>query len=184
MLSKGDVMDNYATRPDQQSVQFMRILPGPIEKIWAYIADGKKRGEWFASGDLPPVGQTFELRFKHSELSPNQAPPPEQFKEMDATGHVGRERLLALEPPHRMVISFGLEKGVASEVEFKLTEEGDKVRLTLTHSKIPDRAYAVGVSGGWHSHLAILQYKAEGKVPPAFWDIWREIDGAYDKRYS
>ena len=181
-------MDNYATRPDEHTVQFVRILPGPIEKIWDYIADGKKRGEWFASGALPPVGETFELRFKHSELSPNQAPPPERFKEMDATGHVGRERLLALEPPHRMVMSFGLEQGGVSEVEFKLTQEGDpkdnKVRLTLTHSKIPDRAYAVDVSGGWHSHLAILQYKAEGKVPPAFWDVWREIDGVYDKRYS
>jgi hypothetical protein len=42
----------------------------------------------------------------------------------------------------------------------------------------------VDVSGGWHSHLAILQDKVEGKVPPAFWDVWRQYDGVYDRRYS
>ena len=51
------------------------------------------------------------------------------------------------------------------------------------HRKIPNRNFAVNVSGGWHSHLAILQYKAEGKVPPAFWDVWRETEGVYEKRY-
>ena len=68
-------MDDFATRPDPHTVEFVRILPGPIERIWDFIADGKKRGEWFASGDLPEkVGQPFTMRFKHSELSPNQAP--------------------------------------------------------------------------------------------------------------
>ncbi len=48
------------------------------------------------------------------------------------------------------------------------------MRLTLTHRKIPDRDFALGVSGGWHSHLEMLQHRAKGKTPPAFWDIWRE----------
>ena len=69
-------MDYFATRPDPHTVEFVRLLPGPIERIWDFIADGKKRGEWFASGDLPEkVGQPFTMRFKHSELSPDQAPP-------------------------------------------------------------------------------------------------------------
>ena len=84
-------MDDFATRPDPHTVEFVRILPGPIERIWDFIADGKKRGEWFASGDLPEkVGQPFTMRFKHSTLSPNQAPPPEKFIEMDKTGHTPR----------------------------------------------------------------------------------------------
>ena len=186
-------MDNYATNygilADEHTVQFVRILPGPIERIWPYLWDGKKRGEWFASGDMPTKpGESFEMHFKHSTLSPHQAPPPPQFIEMDKTGHHSRNILLAYEPPRRLVFTFGDEKGVASEVEFRLDPEGDpkdnKVRFTLTHSKIPDRAFAVNVSGGWHAHLAILQDKAEGKVPPAFWDVWRQYDGVYDKRYS
>ncbi len=188
MLSKGDVMANYATRPDEHTVQFVRILPGPIERIWEYLWDGKKRGEWFASGAMPTKpGESFEMHFKHSELSPHTAAPPEKMAEMDRTGHISRNTLLVYEPPHRMVFTFGPEKRVYSEVEFRLDPEGDpkdnKVRFTLTHSKTPDRQFAADVSGGWHSHLAILQYKAEGKVPPAFWDVWRQTENVYDKRY-
>ena len=156
-----------------------------MEKIWAYLTDGQKRGEWFAAGALPAkVGETFELNFKHSDLSPNKAPPPERFKEMDAKGFHAKERLLALEPMRRLVHTFGEDNPPPSEVEFLLTPEGDQVRLTLTHRKVPDRAYAVNVSGGWHSHLAILQYKAEGKTPPPFWDVWRETEHTYEKRYD
>lgn len=178
-------MSNYGVRVDAHTVRFERLLPGPIERVWAYLADGDKRGEWFASGALPAkVGESFELRFKHSDLSPNKAAPPEKFAEMDKTGHSGREVLLAIEPPHRLVFSFGHEEKTASEVEFRLMPEGEKVRLVLTHSKIPDRAYAINVSGGWHSHLDILQYKAEGRVPPAFWDVWRGIEDVYEQRYD
>jgi len=182
-------MDNFAKQLDAHTIELVRILPGPIEKIWAYLWDGEKRGEWFASGAMPTkVGESFEMRFKHSELSPHTAAPPEKMADMDCNGHVSRNILLAYEPPRRLVFTFGLEKNIHSEVEFRLDPEGDpkdnKVRFTLTHSKIPDRQFAVGVSGGWHSHLAILEDKANGRVPPAFWDLWREIDGVYDKRYG
>jgi len=178
-------MDKYGKRIDAHTVRFERLLPGPVEKIWAYLTDGQKRGEWFASGALPAkVGETFELNFKHSDLSPNKSPPPDRFKEMDVKGFHAKERLLALEPMRRLVHTFGEENPPPSEVEFALEPEGDMVRLILTHRKIPDRAYAVNVSGGWHSHLAVLQYKAEGKVPPPFWDVWRETEHTYEQRYE
>lgn len=178
-------VDQFGKRIDDHTVRFERLLPGPVEKIWAYLTDSDKRGEWFASGDIPShVGEQFELRFKHSELSPNKAPPPERFNEMDAKGFQSKERLLALEPMRRLVHTFGEESPPASEVEFLLTPEGNKVRLTLTHRKIPDRGYAVNISGGWHSHLAILQDKAEDKVPPPFWDVWRKTEHTYEQRYD
>jgi uncharacterized protein YndB with AHSA1/START domain len=101
--------------------------------------------------------------------------------EMDRNGHTSSNVLLAFEPPHRLAFTFGGEKNPAniSEVEFRLTEEGDKVRLTLTHSKIPSDDYADGVSVGWHSHLDILQSRTEGTTPPAFWDVWRNARGLY-----
>ena len=60
-------------------------LSGPISPT------PKKRGEWLASGPMEPrVGGKLSLRFKHAELSPKQAPPPERFKKMDAEGHQRR----------------------------------------------------------------------------------------------
>jgi uncharacterized protein YndB with AHSA1/START domain len=119
-------MDEFAKRLDDHTVQFVRILPGPIERIWEYLWDGKKRGEWFASGAMPKkAGESFEMRFKHSELSPHQAPPPEKFTEMDKTGHTATNILLAYEPPRRLVFTFGPEARGYSEVEFRLDPEGD-----------------------------------------------------------
>jgi uncharacterized protein YndB with AHSA1/START domain len=177
-------MDRFGKMLDPHTVQFVRLLPGPIERIWAYLWDGEKRGEWFASGPMPTkAGESFELHFKHSTLSPHRAEPPERMREMDRNGHHSRNVLLAYEPPRRLAFSFGDEKGIASEVEFTLREEGDKILLTLTHRKIPDRAFALAVSGGWHAHLDILQDKAEGRTPPAFWDVWRKADEGYQGRY-
>jgi uncharacterized protein YndB with AHSA1/START domain len=183
-------MDDFAKKLDDRKIQFVRILPGPIEKIFAYLWDGEKRGEWFASGAMPTMpGERFEMRFKHSEFSPHKSVPPEKMKEMDEKGHGSVNTLIVYEPPYRLAFTFGSEKGRGiSEVEFRLAQEGglkdNKVRLTLTHSEIPDRGVMLGVSGGWHSHLDVLEYKAKGEIPPGFWDIWRRYDGIYDKRYG
>jgi uncharacterized protein YndB with AHSA1/START domain len=182
-------MQALANKIDDHTIQFVRILPGPIEKIWDYLVDSEKRGQWFAKGAFPAkVGEPFELRWKHSELSPNSAPPPESMAEMDKTGHKATNILLKIEPPHLLAFTFGGSKmhpDKISEVEFKLTQEGppadNKVRFTLTHSKIPDESYRTGVTGGWQSHLEMLQYRAEGKTPPAFWDVWRDVQAAYGK---
>jgi uncharacterized protein YndB with AHSA1/START domain len=184
---KDNAMSDFAEKLDQHTVCFVRLLPGPIERVWDYLYDGRKRGEWFAAGPMPAkVGETFEMHFKHSDMSPHKAEPPEKMRAIDATGHHSTNRLLACEPPHRLVFTFGpsTHVGEASEVEMRLQQEGDKVRLTLTHSRIPDRGFMLAVSGGWHSHLDVLGYRLRDEVPPAFWDIWRQYDGAYDKRYA
>ena len=179
-------MIDFAEKLNDRTIEFVRILPGPIERVWDYLWDSEKRGEWFASGPMPAkVGETFHMQFKHSKLSPHTTEPPEKMREMDKTGHSSTNTLLVCEPPRRLAFTFGGEKdpNKISEVEFRLEPQGDKVRLTLTHSKIPDRGIMLGVSGGWHAHLDVLGYRARGETPPAFWDIWRKYDGVYDKRY-
>jgi uncharacterized protein YndB with AHSA1/START domain len=171
--------DDFGSVLSPTEVRFQRLLPGPIETVWAYLTDSKKRGEWFASGPLDPrIGGNITLRFKHSDLSPHKAPPPERFKDMDARGYEGAGTITAWDPPRRLAYTWD----PSSEVVFELEPRGDKVLLTLTHRKLANRDEMVGVSGGWHAHLAVLVEKAYGRVPPAFWDLWRSIDGQYDKR--
>ena len=121
-------------------------------------------------------------------LSPDGARRRKKVIEMDKVGHISRNILLAYEPPHRLAFTFGPEARGYSEVEFRREQKGDpkdnKVRFTLTHSKILDNQYAVDVSGGWHSDLAILEEKARDNTPPAFWDVWRRYEGVYGKRYD
>ena len=181
-------MSEFGIRVDDSTVRFERFLPGPIEKVWAYLADSDKRGEWFTSGTLPAkVGERFEMRFHHADYSPHKSPPPPGLETVDREPQVMNSILLALEPPRRLAFSFGqsLEPSQYTEVDIRLTPQADgKIKLTLTHSKLPDRDYALKISGGWHSHLAMLQHKAEGRVPPSIWDVWRQVDGVYDKRYA
>lgn len=173
-------MSGYGTVLSPTEVRFERLLPGPIETVWDYLTDSERRGEWFASGPMDlRVGGKIRFRFKHSDLSPNKAPPPDRFKEMDGTGHESSGEITELDPPRHLAFMWG-----NSEVVFDLETQGDKVLLTLTHRRLPSREEMVGVMGGWHAHLAILVDKANGRTPRPFWDVWRATDGVYDKRVA
>jgi len=160
-------------------VRFERLLPGPIETLWKFLVDSDKRGQWLASGpmELRPGG-AVELRFRHGDLSPHKVAPPERFIEMDEKGHVGHERVLRVEPPRLLAISWG-----DSDVTFELVPEGEKVRLILTHRRLTDRANLVQTSGGWHTHLAILVERAHGRTPPASWTVFGNIEAEYEELY-
>jgi uncharacterized protein YndB with AHSA1/START domain len=180
-------MSDFAKELDRATVRFERILPGPIERVWDYLYDSEKRREWFATGPMPAkVGETFTMHFSHKGYSPHPSVAPEKMREVDRHGHDSVHTLLACEPPTRLAYTFG--KDGVSQVEFRLSREGDpkdnKVRLVLTHSRLPDRGFKLSISGGWHSHLDILEHKLRGETPPGFWDIWRKYDGAYDARYD
>ncbi len=56
------------------------------------------------------------------------------------------------------------------------------MRLILIHRKLPTRAEMVQTSGGWHTHLAILVERANGRVPMAFWTVFGDIEQDYEKR--
>ena len=181
-------MDTYGRLVNPQTVVFERLLPGPIERVFDYLWNEDKRKLWFTTGAMPTApGEKFQMHWMHKNYSPNTSVPPDAMKEMDEKGHSSTNTLLVYEPPHRLVFTFGEGKygpDNATEVEFLLKREGDQVRLTLTHSKIPERGYALGISGGWHTHLDVLEYQLKNQTPPGFWDIFRRYDGVYDKRYS
>ena len=165
-------------------VRFERLLPGPIEMVWEFLVDSDKRGQWLASGPMElKEGGAIELRFQHRDLSPHKVAPPERYKEMDEKGHVAHERVLRVEPPRLLVISWDGKSWEKSEVTFELVPEGKNVRLILTHKNLPNRAAMVGTSGGWHTHLDVLVERANGRVPKAFWTVFGDIESQYDKRY-
>jgi uncharacterized protein YndB with AHSA1/START domain len=48
------VNDEFGAILSPAEVRFQRLLPGPIETVWAYLTDSRKHGEWFASGPIEP----------------------------------------------------------------------------------------------------------------------------------
>ncbi len=165
------------------TIRFERVLPGPIEQVWAYLTESEKRGKWFAAGEIEPhVGGKFELRFDHASLSLENDPPPEKYKQMvEKPGPFYNERVTRYEPPR--VLSWTWDGGIdgPSEVTFELKPQGEKVLFVLTHRRLAGKHMA-GIAGGWHTHLAVLVEQINNRLRRPFWTIFAETDGEYIKR--
>jgi uncharacterized protein YndB with AHSA1/START domain len=169
-------MNEYGVVAAPDTVRLERLLPGPIERVWAYLTESDERRTWFASGPMElRVGGKVELVFHHSELSAEKN-APEKFKKHE--GHTMHGRVTACEPPRLLSYTFGN----AGEVTFELAPQGGDVLLVLTHRRLADRNMMVSVSSGWHSHLAILIDKLNGEEPRPFWTTVTKMEAEYEKR--
>jgi len=173
---------DYAALPEPGTLRFERVLPGPIERVWSYLVDSDKRAQWLASGKMEPrVGAALELKFYHSSLSRKTAPVPEPYKNSEE-GQVTQHTVTRFEPPRLLALTWGSGKEGPSEVTFELTPQDENVRLVLTHRRLRDRKAMLGVGPGWHSHLAILVERLNGREPDAFWAIFARAKDEYEKR--
>lgn len=110
---------------------------------------------------------------EHAELDPQ---PGGGFA-VDIAGYPIRGRFLHVEPPTRVVVSWGLAGSAdlpagASTVEFRLTTIEHGTRVELIHSGLPETELA-GHADGWEHFLPRLRIAAPGG--DAGPDLWRPI---------
>lgn len=168
--------DAPATFPSPAEVRIVRLLPGPIDRVWHYLTDPEKRRRWFAGGPMEPrVGGKMELLFQHQNIAPDETPPPEHACH-HGTGETMPGTVLRWEPPRVLSYTFGEH----SHVTFELTEHGDQVRLLLTHrSEVGDQPHLPGFAAGWHTHLLHLLALLEGAPRPPFWPNHTRLKAEY-----
>jgi uncharacterized protein YndB with AHSA1/START domain len=172
-------MDNYGTVTAPNTIRFERLLPGPIERVWAYLTESDKRAKWLASGDMDlHVGGDVNLFWLHSTLDTAPSETPEKY----ANGHRMTAKITRCEPPHVLGYSWGAREDALSEVVFELSKKGDEVLLVLTHHRLPNSNDLLGVSGGWHTHLDVLVEHLNGRVAPAFWEKHDVLNAEYKQR--
>jgi len=163
---------------DASTVRFQRLLPGPIERVWAYLTEADKRAKWFAGGPVElRIGGKAALFFQHASLMQPGETAPEKYKQA-VEGITYTVRISQCDPPRLLAWS---DEQQNSEVIFELAPRGEKVLLTLTHRRLPTRKEMVDVSGGWHLHLTLLEHLLEGRKPPRFWDTHAELEKKYEK---
>jgi uncharacterized protein YndB with AHSA1/START domain len=180
-------MSEYGTKVTEAEVRFERLLPGPIERVWEYVTESGPRSRWFASGRMElHVGGKVELFFLHKNLAPNET-PPERYREVHEKGHRSFGRVTQCDPPRLLAFTWedteekaGAES--ASEVIFALEPRGERVLLTLTHRRLASRDELVDVSGGWHTHLGILEDVLLGVAPRPFWAAHAKLEAEYRAR--
>jgi len=159
-------------------IRIMRTLPGPIERVWAYLTDPEKRSRWLAGGPMElRVGGKVELFFQHKVIAPGEVPPA-QYAAVHAEGFKMPGTILRCEPPR--VLSYTFDDN--SDVTFELIPQESKVLLILTHrSRGADLSSLTGFASGWHSHVAILIAQLEGATPPPFWSTHARLKAEYEK---
>jgi uncharacterized protein YndB with AHSA1/START domain len=165
----------YGELIEPTSLKIERRLPGPIERVWAYITDGELRRKWLAAGQMETrVGATVEMVWRNDELTD----PPGHRPAGYAVEHRMPCKILEIDPPRHIVFTFGTNGDVTIDLEPK----GSEVLLTLIHRRLPDRATLLRVAAGWHSHLDVLVARTSNKEPAAFWDGMVRLLEDYDKR--
>lgn len=162
-----------ALAPDN-SLRLQRRLPGPIERVWAYLTDSDLRRQWLASGEMPlQAGASFELVWRNDELSGSPAERPEGFAaESRATC-----QFIDVEPPRRMRYIW---PGVG-EVTMELENADGDVLLTVTHRQLVGERLILNVCAGWHAHLALLIARMEGTPAPSLWTTWKLVRSQYEE---
>ncbi|WP_268640609.1 SRPBCC domain-containing protein, partial [Escherichia coli] len=98
------------------TLRIQRLLPGPIERVWAYLTESDKRGLWLASGDMElRDGGGVTLRFVHADLSSVAEPTPEPYKPYE-NGVTTHGVITRCEPPRLLAFTWGGSQGQPSEV--------------------------------------------------------------------
>ena len=167
--------DAYGTLIEPATLKIQRLLPGPVDRVWAYLTQGELRRKWLAAGDMETkVGAPFELVWRNDELTDSPGERPAGF----SAEHRMQSRITEIDPPRKIKFTWSN----SGDVSFELEPRGDKVLLTLIHRRLPDRKMLLGVSGGWHMHLDVLVARATGREPAPFWDGMMRLREEYDRR--
>jgi uncharacterized protein YndB with AHSA1/START domain len=132
-------------------------IAAPPEVVFPYFTDPARMVEWMGVAALldPRPGGTFRVEPNHRDVVLGE--------------------YLELEPPHRVVFTWGFagtERVVAAgttRVEITLEPDGDGTRLVLRHHDLPAVARD-GHAEGWPHYLERLGAAAEGA--PAGADPW------------
>jgi uncharacterized protein YndB with AHSA1/START domain len=126
------------------------------ETVWSFFVDPEKATRWMG------MRATFE-------------PEPGGLYRCEVIpGHTARGEFVELDPPHRLVFTWGWEPGEKGEtslqpgsstIEVELTPDGDGTRVHFVHRDLPSSESAESHAHGWDHYLPRLEVAAGGGEP-------------------
>jgi uncharacterized protein YndB with AHSA1/START domain len=168
-----------STFVEPDTVKMERLLPGPPERIWAYLTESDKRATWLAAGEFDlRVGGKVRLDFDNSKL-PNDE---EGLAKHPGTGvHTFEGTITRLEP-NRVLAYTWLWGDNETDVTYELTPKGKDVLLTIVHRRLKPREVAQSVTAGWDVHTGILADVLNDVPPRPFWTTHDRLQAEYAAR--
>jgi len=157
------------------TVRLERLLPGPLERVWAYITESDKRAKWLAAGEFDlRLGGTIRLEFDNCSLS-SEKTTPEKYRDRGMGKFDGV--ITRLEPMRALAHTWAWNGG-DTEVSYELTPKGRDVLLTIVHRRL-GKDLTPSVMGGWDVHTGILEDVLNGVDPRPFWSTHGKLEKEY-----
>jgi uncharacterized protein YndB with AHSA1/START domain len=170
-------MTRPVTLVEPGTVKLERLLPGPVERVWAYITESDKRAKWFAGGEFDlRVGGKARLHFDHASLSSDKV-PPEKYRNK-GTGSPDRDGVITRLEPMRLLAHTMIMGGGDTEVTYQLEPRGKDVLLTIVHRRLGTDLQN-GVMAGWDVHSGILADVLNGVEARPFWTTHSKLEKEY-----
>ena len=167
----------HSTLVEPGTVRLERLLPGPLERVWAYITEPNKRAMWICGGTIDlRVGGKMHMEFDNNSLTSDKSPPP-KYQGRAKASSVGV--VTRLEPMRVFAHTWTWESG-DTEVTYELAPRGKDVLLTIVHSKVKGRGATASVMGGWDVHTGVLEDVLRGAEPRPFWATHTKLEKEYD----
>jgi uncharacterized protein YndB with AHSA1/START domain len=163
-----------ALKPEAEGVRVERVLPGPLERAWAWLTEADKLGQWFAEadGDLGPE-RRVKLRFRAEVIER----PRDYVSEFVVT---------RWEPNRALGCTWvdpEADEDAASHVLFELEPRGEQVLLVISNTRLPRSDWA-DVAGGWTGHTAVLLAHLAGRTPPGLLAVCEAAEAGLKARLA
>lgn len=121
------------------------------ELLWELLTNEDEAITWMGQS------ATFDLR------------PGGMYRVEVIPGNTARGEFVEIDPPHRLVYTWGWEPGsqssveaASSTIEFELTPDGDGTLLRFRHANLPSEEAAASHGHGWDHYLGRLAVAAAG----------------------
>ncbi|CAN7388781.1 MULTISPECIES: SRPBCC family protein [Ensifer] len=174
----------YARIVAPDAARIERLLPGPIERIWAYLTEEDKRRQWMASGTIGAIAEsTVEHIFRHEDLGTDCGEPPTKYAALAGESRI-HGRIIACKPPYLLAYTWGEGTPTPSQVRFDLEAKGSEVLLVVTHSRIATQEMMASVAAGWHTHLDILADVVSDRTSHGFWNKHTRLEQEYARQIA
>jgi uncharacterized protein YndB with AHSA1/START domain len=136
------------------SVEREIAIAASPETVWELLTKEDEAIKWMGRS------ATFDLR------------PGGIYRIEVIPGNIARGEFVEIEPPHRLVVTWGWEPGSqsgvapgSSTIEFGLTPDGPGTLLRFRHFDLPSAEAAESHGHGWDHYLARLTVVAGGRDP-------------------
>ena len=146
------------TGTDTSTIEREISIAARPETVWDFLVDPEKACRWMG---------------RSATLEPR---PGGMYRVEVIPGNVARGVFVELDPPHRLVYTWGWEEGASplapgsTTIEIELVPDGEGTTLRFVHRDLPTEDAAGRHGHGWDHYLPRLVTAAAGGDPGA--DPW------------